>query len=299
MKKILSFLFFLLVSCANIPNQNTKEKLIKINSIYENSHDLKWNNFLNNESIENLLKFTFNNTEEKNKYIAEQKQIDNEIYFQKIKDWTNYFTYINAKIVSQSKQKLTYSIKTGNETLSELITKNWLWFLANINHFTYIFFPVLDLYQQSNENYLFNIMDGNLTNGGFYYPNSNHYIDYASAVLTNNLYLEDLSEYESYKIEKNFYLMNKDGFIVYLNINKYFDDEKKLKSTNIDLIPYLFSYTELLKSKNKKNFFSLSKYIQNNFDFEGIENNNTNKILFNDYYGGEILRYSFIGINKK
>lgn len=69
------------------------------------------------------------------------------------------------------------------------------------------------------------------------------------------------------------------------------------KKDEVELFSYLYIYPKVFFSKDKNNFFDIRQYVKNTITFSEItENNQTNNIIYNDYYGGRPIRYTFFDI---
>lgn len=69
------------------------------------------------------------------------------------------------------------------------------------------------------------------------------------------------------------------------------------KKDEVELFSYLYIYPKVFFSKDKNSFFDIRQYVKNTITFSEItENNQTNNIIYNDYYGGRPIRYTFFDI---
>ncbi|QDY86598.1 hypothetical protein FRW55_00220 [Mycoplasma anserisalpingitidis] len=69
------------------------------------------------------------------------------------------------------------------------------------------------------------------------------------------------------------------------------------KKDEVELFSYLYIYPKVFFSKDKNGFFDIRQYVKNTITFSEItENNQTNNIIYNDYYGGRPIRYTFFDI---
>lgn len=72
---------------------------------------------------------------------------------------------------------------------------------------------------------------------------------------------------------------------------------EKPKKDEVELFSYLYIYPKVFFSKDKNSFFDIRQYVKNTITFSEItENNQTNNIIYNDYYGGRPIRYTFFDI---
>lgn len=65
----------------------------------------------------------------------------------------------------------------------------------------------------------------------------------------------------------------------------------------VELFSYIYVYSKVFLNKNKNDIFDIKQYVKNTVSFNDIPHNNeTNKIIFNDFYGGRPIRYTFYNI---
>lgn len=293
----LPFSAVFLIACNN-NSVNSLEHLQQKLIINDENH--QWNQFLENEHINNLLNFVFDDKDEKELFIENQKSINSTIVLNDLKEALAYYNFVRAALdLSIWGSETVYRIEQSEKQIVDLIANKWLWFLFNINKFEFFFFPEMDRFNETEEEHNFSIKDKALSNGGFYYPPNNTFIDSAQMIYEDTT--KSTEKLFSYNLEKLFFFMNENGMIFNLNVNKIYDKNKKIISKNVSLFPYILAFPKLLKSENKLKNFSLSKYIQTNSSFSdnNVNTSAVDRISFADYYDGEPLRYTIVGVNTK
>ncbi|MDQ0513940.1 aromatic cluster surface protein [Mycoplasmoides fastidiosum] len=295
-----AFLSLIPVLSACAAPSNTYQKIIDqietAKSAVTETND--WQNFLNTRGITELLNLIFPDPQARAAYIEKQSAIDSPSYLKEIKDWLQYFNYVQSNISANIFRGKPYIIEQSSTFLREMLNDNWLWFLYNTKNFYWLFFPELDLFSQNKNEYFDDLRTKNLDNGGFYVPEKFEVIDYSYMLTESNLDEEiDDAEDGDYYQEFIFFMLNQDGFIMKTNISFYYNvDKTTIQSQRVRLTPYLFSFPKILKNEHLKEIFSLSKYIQTYENFEGVRFSQNNKILFTDKYGKAELRYIFVDV---
>lgn len=273
---MLSVLPFMSVSCTY--SKKTEPQIIKTDKKIE---DEKWSNFLAQESINYLLTDIFENEEEKQKYVNSQKELGLE-YLNKIKPayyfgsnivrrykWDSYYDKKEKKMVDEKPIVLSESDKLINE----LMNKNWLFFLYNIDNFNFAYYPEIDLFANDLDESTRNVAENNIKFGVFYKPKTKKILQYAKQI-----YIDE----NDYK-ENKYFLLTEEGFILNLRVEKDID----LDSTSTYMHQYIYTYPELVANKENLNQFNIAKYV----DAVQNEIDRSFALAFEDIFGGDKLRY--------
>lgn len=286
---------FSLISCTKENKQDEKKSLNQIIEGNENANEREWKNFLNRDYVKEILRLSFDDdVEAKNKYIAEQKKLNNNIeYSKKLKEALIYGNSLKASTSYNSddfslQPKLLF--QNGKKIFNELKSKNWLWFLYNLPKIIFGYFPPMNKFESSDEQSALTAQGNSLILGHFYKPKSNEIIQYTTQVTKN-----DKNGERTYDV----YLLTKEGFILQLTIDWAKDDEDNKIKPSVKLFGYIYTYPNIVKDRNNLNIFNIQKYvIANTESFDDI-NNRTLQILFQDQYGGSPLRYTIIDVSLK
>ncbi|AZZ65367.1 hypothetical protein DMC14_000980 [Metamycoplasma phocicerebrale] len=287
------------MSCnIKIDSKNDNEKKINLHNIANiNDIEAKWNNFLKYEYINKLLNIAFKGNEQKiNNYINKQKNIDNS-YFTNIKDYLYYSSNTTSIIKSDDKKGFFSKKVIGKEKYSQLLDnlyqENWLWFLFNLNKFTFAYFPSYNQFEAPLEKLSVDTQKDSLDLGGFNHPKTNEAIQFVELKEPDN----------SYQKKSEFFILTKQGIILRLSITTNFKDEdnnlipEDLQKTKISIFTYSYIYPLIYQNETNLKRFDLSNYVHAWKLFS--KGNRTKKILFDDDFGGEPLRFTIVDIDTK
>ncbi|WP_029512683.1 aromatic motif membrane protein [Mycoplasmopsis iners] len=276
---------FLPVSCVNSPiNTLNKQEAYEHFSVMDNSYE----DFVQNNLIQEVLSQLFPNEEEKNTYIQEQNKLNNETYTNKIQaalKYANHLTYsLNLNRVAWTSGKASI-LNVANEIIDNLREKNWLFFLYNLHRFTFVQdqleggsdYQSVEKRSEAEENMLLY--------QNFYQPKSNKIIDFVIQEYSND-------EYENIK---QVYFLNEEGFIFKIVLS-FAKENEKIIERKAEVFGYVYTYPKLLKSNNKLKDFDLKKYVLATQSFENynLYSSNTEAVLFTDKYGGKELVYTIV-----
>ncbi|MGZ9413529.1 aromatic motif membrane protein [Mycoplasma sp. AC157] len=298
-KKIFPFLtvFPLFLSSCNL-NNNSQQNQINQLKIQENEkEDKEWNEFINSDFITNILNVTFDSEDKKNQFIKEQKELDIKTTFLDIKNWLYYYTTIqnNTDDGFISKKALPYSQSLAK--IKELTSKNWLFFLFNLNKIVFIqLADTTNLFAGTKEEQTEKSRENLLTNPLFYISKDNKILDFAILKTQDNLNLtkEELEEEaEDYQQDFKFYFVNYDGLLFEMELTKEFDENKNNTSNKMNFILWADKIKKWNVKNNKSNF-DIQKYVKEK-ESRGL-NSNSSAIsleIFLDNLGGKPIRYTF------
>ncbi|WP_416738220.1 aromatic motif membrane protein [Mycoplasmopsis meleagridis] len=288
----ISFMFFPIIfasSCTNSYinklNMDYKELAYK-----ENDFDI----FVQQNYINEILNIIFSNDNEAKKlYIESQKQLNNS-YLLQVKEALRYANHITYSLNSTRNSFLAlydkaYTVKKAEEILDTFSSKNWLYYLYSFDKLVFI----QDQEESGNdinslakkEAYDENI----LLYKNFYQAKNNRIIDYVIQNYSKDEYSEEI----------NFYMLNNDGFIIRIIIEKNKDPDTNKLTTNVRIFGYLNLFPKLIAADEKKAIFDIKKYVQDTKTFANFNeySTETNKVLFTDKYGGNELVYTLIDVN--
>lgn len=165
------------VSCTNQESQiQSNEKILLPDSDYEQ----KWNNFLRNQIVNQILQIIYPNKKDRDEYIKTQIAIPKE-YLHEIRELWVYNNQINPDddISRFGQDEFRPHPKNKQAVLiRELFSKNWLWFLFNFEKFVYVISPEgSDSTIEKKRSFADLIADNSLKKQ-FYRPSSNNFVDY-------------------------------------------------------------------------------------------------------------------------
>lgn len=287
MKKMLKFLLPslaispLLVSCS-VPS-------IKLE---HNELEQKWDTFLQREYIANILDLVFkDNQKAKQEYIKSQKEISNE-YIKRvnsallfaanpIKSITTPSTLFGRKpfILTKSSREIKKFTRGSYSQDEEKYTGNWLWFLFNLDKVKFSGYPEYDKFLSPSDATTADHLANTRNLGSFYKMKSNEMVQYV------------ISEDEYSKIV---YLLTKEGFIMEIRLTQ---DEDNLP-LDVSIHTYIWTYKEIFNNKNLNEIFDIKAYsaIINNFEDKPIDR--TLKVVYEEQYGGEPLRFTIFTLEE-
>ncbi|MFL1048483.1 aromatic motif membrane protein [Mycoplasmopsis synoviae] len=297
-KKILPAVFLTMaalpaISCASNSNANTNSNNVK--SLFEKitkenvTINQRWNDFIESKAINSLLNLTFPKKENREKYIKEQNELNYDSKYKKdLKYWLSYGNNIQSALGSDSNfffGDLPYPYENSRARVGQLFDNNWLWFLFNLDKFTFVNYPSVNLFEKTSTQYSIQSQENSLVLGTFYTPNSNKIIDFSTQIYESN---DEI-------LTANFWLLIEAGFLIRIEVRHYLQDEL----SDISLLGYLFTYPDLISSNNKLRDFNIKKYIEDNEDFDSKSVDQLKSLLFTERYGGSKLRYTVVDINNE
>ncbi|WP_170149951.1 aromatic motif membrane protein [Mycoplasma struthionis] len=292
LKKLMKFVlpslaFFPLVAISCQNNQELKNILIN------NENQKKWDQFLSYDYIKSLLKIAFNNNKQKiDKYIEDQKNINEKDYISKLKSAFLYASNPTSALGFDSDDgflgfggKKPYLLENGEKIINELLSKNWLWYLFNLDKFTFAYYPEFDKFESTTDNSTSELLGNSLKLGSFYKPKKNKISQF---VIQKYNHEEDW-------IEDRVYLLTEEGFIIKISVD--YDEDNLKNDPQINILGYIQSYPKLVSLDKAVNGFNIAKYVETSEAFASRPNNRVDKILFEEEYEGKLLRYSVVDVN--
>lgn len=256
----------------------------------------EWDHFLNNKAIDLILNSIYDDEKEKESFIKSQQSIDTSKYLKEIA--ARRFYYSNSIPNSNGYSFLNNFPKPYNESRlyqDEMLSKNWLWFLFNIKKFTFIIKPDINLFTETSEEATESLKRNSNQTGSFYKASSNEFNQVVKVEVSDNLNksIEDLDG-DDFLQEYKFVLLNNDGFIFFIDLNKTYNENKVLNKTKISILSWVETLPKLPSFKNNlENEFSLltfakfSERLRNNEVVSPIATD-----IFNEYYGGIPIKYT-------
>ncbi|WP_193741203.1 aromatic motif membrane protein [Metamycoplasma auris] len=289
----LTFLPLVSLSCVTKENINKNNADININKSQKeeakNNKETNWNTFLKYEYIDLLLRLNFENKEERDKYIESQKKRD-EAYLNEIKE---ALYYTNAVALSHHvTDNVVY--EEFSSKLDKLFTEDWLWFLFNLDRFTFINYEVFNGFKGEFDHLNEDLQKNAQKLGAFNRPKTNQIYSYA---VWNN----KPDTYNDWIKEVHF--ITKEGIIFKADLKK----DKKTKKISTTIFRYSYIYPDLFNNEKRiKDDFDLGRYVSVLKKGEGVLSKDGNKregsaekILFDETFGGEPLRYTIVDIDNK
>ncbi|MCV3734028.1 hypothetical protein OF375_00265 [Ureaplasma miroungigenitalium] len=304
-------------SCKNDKGTSVSSNLnLKKFEIQNETQSYEWSLFLKNTPISLMLKDIFPNPDDRQKFISQQKAIDNG-YLTELRDAYAYANPLNnendSKGFNPFNEFTPYMAKRQRYLATYgPFTNNWLWFLFNISNFVYVLNPEKSddptiLIKQS----LSDLISDNTLNEKFYRAKNNQFVELVKVVNTNDLASTketiidpDTKEKIDVRVtEVEYYLLNKDGYWMRISTTQALDDKDQqhgLRSITLyerlTTLPKLKSFKKDLLKK-----FSLAKYM----DAKRGSESGTKLIAkyselhinnINDFYGGEPIDYLVVEI---
>lgn len=296
-KKFISFVFafssILTLSSCNLNNttnvtQNKNEIPFKDNT--KNEFDLQWDYFVNQNEIKSILDFVFQNKPQKRlAFINEQKKlVGNKTYRDEVKS-----AFLYANNIVNSLQKIPFSNwpyirKNGSDTIVTLLNKNWLFFLYNFNKFKFAYSPFFDQFSSTLENTAIETYENTKKLSAFLNPKSNKFVQYTfqdpTSVSTNDYYTY-----------RNFFLLNSQGLIIQLNLQKISSDPNA--DWEVSIKSYLNTYPRIFESPQLNDIFSLWNYVNLSQSFDGQRDRRSDKVIYDDFYGGKPLQFTLYDLD--
>lgn len=256
-----------------------------------NEKEKKWQLFLQYEYIDSLLKIVFgDNADQKAKYINEQKAIDDK-YFSEIKEYLMYANNVTAFQRSEDFGKVL-PLSKFRPKLDELFKQNWLWFLFNLDRFTFAYYETFDQFKADLEIHSLDIQKNSLDLGAFHRPKTNQALQHVM--------FENINEQNK---EINFFILTGEGAILEIKLQKSMSNkesnstENNEQKINVEIFTYSHIYTKLFKNTEELEKFDLSKYVSALEMYRNVSGGRTPKILFDNEYGGEPLRFTIVDVD--
>ncbi|WP_434343359.1 aromatic motif membrane protein [Mycoplasma sp. 06067-C1-B144P-99-0482-3] len=237
----------------------------------------RWDTFTKFEYINYILNTIYptkNDANAKQKYIEEQRKLDENNYFNTAKEALFYVNNIFSSYrhnADSDPQKEPYAWKYHKQVIHDLFSKNWLWTLFNIDRFIYAIY---------NENdHIQNNITGDQTQknslefGAFRKLKSNEFSQYT------------IQEDSDNKIVVH--LLSSNNIIFKVNIDK--------GTKTVDVYNYIYIYPELAKNTTESKSFDFDKYIEASI-ITYKDNLKSDKAKFDELYGGKPLSLTVVDI---
>lgn len=283
---------FALVSCGQT---SAITNLSYYESFVQKPNDFQ--NFLDNQPIQELLNFVFENPDSKKQYINKTQNIKSDIYKNELNFNLIYYNTINnqsdapiADLFSEQQNNQPILYQEAKDNYSQLFNLNWLWFLAHLNQAIFIrALGVNDQFRRLEEDSNLRLQDNALANG-FYQPTNSVFKD---IIIVKGQEQNDTQEYKAF-------LLNQDNFVFEFDISKKIQNNK-IVSTTVKLSPWIKVFPKILDFKNLHFPFSEFVRMETNFNIgEGKANNvsQVEKSIFEENLGGDPFFYTLINFKK-
>ncbi|WP_427867275.1 aromatic motif membrane protein [Mycoplasmopsis arginini] len=282
------------VSCQN-PNNNLNESKLS-NIIKNNNKESKWDVFLKYEYVNSLLNLAFKNDNDKRAFIEKQKNIS-ESYLTTVKEYLLYSNNVVAMYGSNDgffSNNKVIGLKEFRAELDKLFKENWLWFLFNLDRFTFALYNSFDQFQGTLESLSQDIQKNSLDLSSFNRPTTNEVLQF---VVHENK-TEDNLEYEVH-------LLTKQGIILKITINTNLKDDddnpipEENQKSDVSIFTYSYIYPSLFQNDVMLQKFDLSKYVRAMTLWSTSSSERWVKILFDEEYGGTPLRFTIVYVDDK
>ncbi|MBU4693171.1 hypothetical protein KQ876_03040 [Mycoplasma sp. CSL7491-lung] len=317
---IFSLPLLMSLSCSNT-STNVEKLQSAQNFIKKNDENKEWENFINQKYIKLILERSFNSKDEIRKYIQNQQSVE-EKYFDDIKIASRFGNNIisdfddETSFFSNGKNFIT---EKSADIKEQLYSKNWLFFLFNINRFNFFHFSDIEPDKAFKEDFIEDLETNKKIFNDFYNPKKLQIID--AAIQEYDLREFSVKNFEKnpnsstykiketiYKYEDRIYFLSEEGYIYFIRVfgtkkvTKYNNNEV-IERKNVDRVylnQYLYSFPKLILSNDKLNDFDLKKYIDTVAPWESskIKPSDAKRTLFVEEYGGETFRYTLIDVIK-
>ncbi|WP_416754961.1 aromatic motif membrane protein [Mycoplasma sp. 654] len=278
--------------------ESNKDINAKINDgiKFEDDLTLRWKMFLKQAAIKSLLNEVYGtNAEAKEKYIASQEALLHNDYLKQLSTALKYANVITRQSSSyeepgeffwMTSRAYPYPVKQADKVIDQANETNWLWTLFNINRFIFM------------QNSTFT-RDNNESESSFSLRDHENKLIYSIfSNIKSNIFTQFVKQVEANSNDVHYYLLNKDGFILQIDISKQIDDETKEVTAKASVFSYIKTFPKLLSASNKDTIFNLNKYVSlfASFDLDNSNKTQTEEVLYKDYYGGILLQYSAIDV---
>ncbi|VEU75632.1 Uncharacterised protein [Mycoplasmopsis maculosa] len=292
MKKIVKYLSPLSIlptilvasQCSDIKTADIHKEEQKIINNVEN-----FQNFINQKGIQALLKLAFPDEKQRNEYIKYTSNIPDS-YANKVSMFLRYGNVILAPNIVDFLGKRAYPAQFSSKEITNLERKNWLWYLFNLNNFTFM------QYKDSSDSDYFNDVSKNNISFEesvrlyklFYKPSSNRIVNYTIVETAN-------SEEDDERL-LNFIFLNEDGYIIQVKLETTYNSQSNF---NIKVNTHIHTFPDLVTKKVSLKEFDLNKFARAISHFNGLteKQSNSREILFSDEYGGAKLAYIPVNFN--
>ncbi len=285
-----------------VKKQNNHQKIVaQFTEKIEKETEIKkdFNLFVNSQPIKKTLEILFRHEKDSKKAMTEY--IENQyklIFSNKHNLIRNKLFFINGITNSLSqqdnllwltKEKKPYFKRNDSKyfetEFGKMLTEDWLWFLYNITYFRFAFTPnKADLSDQNLEN----IVKISKDIGAFYNPKSNILIDYSHQTI--------IDDKNDNTITYTFDYLTAEGFILHFEIKKEMLEinGKRVegKILHKDILPIMYTFTKIRKSKNILRDFDIRRYSSVFSDFQDLENTSIKRNVFEERHGGKRLSFS-------
>lgn len=276
-----------LVSCGQ---SNTIKNFSYYQSFIQKPNSFQ--NFLDNQPIQELLDFVFENKDSKEQFINRTKNIKSEVYKKELNFNLIYYNTINNRsdapveglFSTQNNQPLLY--QEAKDNYSQLFNFNWLWFLAHLNQATFIrALGVNDQFRRLEEDSNLRLKNNALANA-FYQP--------TNSVFKNIIIVKGEKEDNNQKYKV--FLLNQDNFVFELDVTKTIQNDKVV-NTIVALSPWIKIYPKILDIKSLKFPFAEFVRMETNFNIGDAKANNVSQVeksVFEENLGGDPFFYTLI-----
>ncbi|WP_036463904.1 aromatic motif membrane protein [Mycoplasmopsis sturni] len=273
----------IVASCTNHNDQISQDFQ---NKDYQN--DIKWKEFINRDYVLDLLNTIYNHDQTQiQEYIKTQEELLLDPDYKNI--LSNALLFANNLTRSfgsnaYNKEETPYPLKNSDKVLDQLKTKNWLWYLYNIDSFTYINYPsVADLFTTTNEDNILNSLQNNLATSGFMSLKSNKVIDYTKQIIDDP---------DSFKTT-TFFLVLDSGFILKIFLTPDWDNPSIIKT---EISNYVYSFPKIAFKDDILDHFNIKKFVLSTEAFGSVPQDRSQQILFKEQYGGKELRFTLVDV---
>lgn len=279
-----------LLALSSLSCTNKSQNITISNNISNYQESNQWNLFINQDAIQSILTTIYDNPENIQSYLDSQLNI-NEDYTRILNESLVFNNSLSLSFGSDSGGFLSnipkpFPLRELDKQIQDLFEHNWLWYLFNLNKAEFIYYPQFDRFETNSESIKLDTLQNSLSNSSFFRPLSNKILQFSKQ------YYEDSQEYKTY----NFFLLLDGGFILKLQVDKYFEDGKWDTSINLD--SYIYSYPYIFNKENVNNIFNISKYVSDTQSFFELSENRSKSILFKENYGSSELRFTLSAIKK-
>lgn len=280
---LIPFTGLIFTSCTNHNNQIYQTFQSKN---YQN--EIKWKEFINRDYVLDLLNTIYNQDQTQIRdYIKTQEELLLDPDYKNT--LSNALTFANNLTRSfgsnaYNKEETPYPLKNSDKVLDALTKKNWLWYLYNIDSFTYINYPaVADLFTTTNEDNILNSLQNNLATSGFMSLKSNKVIDYTKQIIDDP---------DSFKTT-TFFLVLDSGFILKIFLTPDWNNPSIIKT---EISNYVYSFPKIAFKDEILKHFNIKKFVISTESFGSVPQDRSQEILFKEQYGGKELRFTLVDV---
>ncbi|WLP85923.1 aromatic motif membrane protein [Mycoplasma seminis] len=256
--------------------------------------DLRWNNFIHQASINAILDEVYaNDIKAKEAYIQSQKELLNTDYNMKVKSALRFANVISRASSASAGDfwwegsTFPYPVQQADKIIDEARKKNWLWYLFNLNNFTYM------------QNNVFT-RENNQSQADFAQQDATNKLLYSLFISPkSNVFTQYVKQEQQDSDDVFYYLLNQDGFVLKVNVTAEINYEtNEVLAKHVEIYSYLKTFPKLLADENKDLIFNLNKYVRlyGEYNIDTSAETKTDEVLYKDYYGGLLLQYSAVDI---